>query len=172
MKTWTQKYEAIYEDLKEYFLIGEKMCIGCMVEKYWKVNPTDDGFDVYVGKQRKIVDKLKKDLHDLSGEDLEGTHAKNLYRRMDHLYLMAVDSCATHSNFRNYKILDSAADHEIISNLTAQRIEGLMVRQEERVHSAIKVFPVIFKNRIRYLKGNVPYLLKNKKEDEKRKRQS
>jgi hypothetical protein len=170
MKTWNQKYQMIYEDLKEYFLSGEKICIACMVEKYWDRSIEDEGFDVYCHKQRSIIGKLKRELY-LMGDSqknkklLIGNGAKQLYYIMDRIYLMAVDSCEKHVMFRNYKILDTAADHEIISNLTSQRIEGLMYAQEQRVNSAILVFPVAFKNRIRYIRGNIPYLLQKGKDE-------
>lgn len=157
--TLTPKEERVYEELRRFFLRGGESCIACMVQKYWKVYYGEEDYSYYEQRQRKLVGALAASFRKENTKLLERYTAVHNGKSVNKkLWLMTVTPCPEHGKLRVYKILNSPVDHEIVSNLAANRIEGLVTSQVDRVEGAVKRWPRVFKNRVKYIRSAVPFL--------------
>ena len=157
------KEQKVLFELTDFFINGGETCVACMVEKYWGLSIGASEYDYYDKKQRRILSLVNRNLKKMKPSDIP-VFAKSMANGQTKMWLLAINVCKRHPFFRSYKILNNPADHEIVSNLTAARIEGMMVAQEERVEEAVKRWPKLFGNKVKYIRGKVPYLLNDKVE--------
>ncbi len=140
----TPREQKVLARLTEFFMRGDRACVACMVEKHWGIALNEPDYPIYEKKHRRL-------LRILSG----------VFKSNDK-HLLATESCPHHSGYKSYVILDKPIDYELASNLSVNRIEGMIHGHTTRIEQATRRFPKLFKARTKELATTIPYLLPEK----------